>query len=90
MNRKEVAEIKKNCKPDGYRFTLNRIVVCIVDAEGNIKYKDNKQVYLNPCKIQGFKGLYNQKTLLKTPVKRVIFPFRRVKSKKGIFYRVKG
>lgn len=42
MNRKEVAEIKKNCKSDCYRFTLNRVVVCIVDAEGNIKYTDNK------------------------------------------------
>ena len=42
MNKKEIAEIKKNFSDDCGFFTVNRVVTAFVDAEKNIKCKTNQ------------------------------------------------
>lgn len=42
MNKKEIAEIKKNFSDDCGFFTVNHVVSAFVDAEKNIKYKSNR------------------------------------------------
>ena len=42
MNKKEVAEIKKNFTDSSGFFTLNHIVSVYVDPHKNVRCKDNK------------------------------------------------
>lgn len=42
MNKKEIAEIKKNFNGDSGLFTLNRVLMCCIDTEGDIKCIQNK------------------------------------------------
>ena len=42
MNKKEIAEIKKNFSDECGFFTVNHVVSVFVDAEKNIKYKSNR------------------------------------------------
>ena len=42
MNKKEIAEIKKNFSDDCGFFTINHVLSAFVDAEKNIKYKSKK------------------------------------------------
>lgn len=48
MNKKEVAEIKKNFTDSSGFFTLNRIVSAYVDPQKNLRCKDNKLYALIP------------------------------------------
>lgn len=43
MNKKEVAEIKKNFTDSSGFFTLNHIVSVYVDPHKNVRCKDNKE-----------------------------------------------
>lgn len=45
MNKKEIAEIKKNFKSDNGYFTTDNILTAFVDAEKNIVYKDVHSTY---------------------------------------------
>ena len=42
MNRKELANIKRNFKDDSGLFTINQVLMSFVDAEKNINYKSHK------------------------------------------------
>lgn len=42
MNKKEIAEIKKNFSDDCGFFTVNHVLSAFVDAEKNVKYKSNR------------------------------------------------
>ena len=48
MNKKEIAEIKKNFSDDCNFFTINRVVTAFVDAEKNIKCKTNQLYNIMP------------------------------------------
>ncbi len=48
MNKKEVAEIKKNFTDSSGFFTLNHIVSAYVDPQKNVRCKDNKLYALIP------------------------------------------
>ncbi|MBR1864036.1 MAG: DUF4317 domain-containing protein [Ruminococcus sp.] len=48
MNKKEIAEIKKNFKEDCGFFTVNRVVTAFVDSEKNIKCKTNRLYNIIP------------------------------------------
>lgn len=48
MNKKEVAEIKKNFTDSSGFFTLNHIVSAYVDPHKNVRCKDNKLYALIP------------------------------------------
>ena len=48
MNKKEIAEIKKNFTDDCNFFTINRVVTAFVDAEKNIKCKTNRLYNIIP------------------------------------------
>ena len=48
MNKKEIAEIKKNFSDDCNFFTINRVVTAFVDAEKNIKCKTNQLYHIIP------------------------------------------
>ena len=48
MNKKEVAEIKKNFTDSSGFFTLNHIVSVYVDPQKNIRCKENKLYSLIP------------------------------------------
>ena len=45
MNKKEIAEIKKNFKSDSGYFTTDNILTAFIDAEKNIVYKDVHSTY---------------------------------------------
>ena len=48
MNKKEIAEIKKNFSDDCNFFTINRVVTAFVDAEKNIKCKTSQLYNIMP------------------------------------------
>ncbi|MBQ8967723.1 DUF4317 domain-containing protein [Ruminococcus sp.] len=48
MNKKEIAEIKKNFSEDSNLCTINRVVTAFVDAEKNIKCKTNQLYNIIP------------------------------------------
>lgn len=48
MNKKEIAEIKKNFSDDSGFFTVGKVLSAFIDSEKNIKYKENRLYNLLP------------------------------------------
>lgn len=48
MNKKEINEIKKNFGTESGIFTINRVITAFIDAEKNIKCKDNRLYNIIP------------------------------------------
>ncbi|MGN1133438.1 MAG: DUF4317 domain-containing protein [Oscillospiraceae bacterium] len=63
MNKKEVAEIKKNFSDDCGFFTVNRVVSAFVDAEKNIKCKTNRLYNIIPQEESELIMTFLKKTL---------------------------
>ena len=48
MNKKEIAEIKKNFSDDCGFFTVGKVLTAYIDAEKNIVYKDTQLYNIMP------------------------------------------
>ena len=64
MNKKEIAEIRKNFSDDCGFFTVGHVLSAFVDSEKNIKYKANR-LYKGECDIVEIIGnIYDNPELL--------------------------
>ena len=62
MNRKEIAEIRKNFKDESGFFTINQVLMSFVDAEKNITCKSHKLYSI----MSGSEGELIRETLKKS------------------------
>lgn len=84
MNKKEIAEIKKNFSDDCGFFTVGKVLSAFIDAEKNIVYKENRLYNLIPADEAELIMINLKKTLSGTLGKNLReYPFPRSEYEEG-------